>query len=399
MAGISPIGSDWVQVRKNLFEGRGSTRHMPEWAEYENLNTQLACPVLDFHPQGYSRVKTRSLGRVAFMAVSTSEQALRDAGLLGCPEIRSGAMGVAYGSSTGSPPDIAPYVKMRLTKKLSGINATTYIRMMSHTCAANIALFFELKGRVIPTCSACTSGSQGIGYAYESIKHGYQDMMLAGGAEELCVTESAVFDVLFATSTRNQSPSTTPRPFDRDRDGLVIGEGAATLVLEELEHAQRRGANIYAEIVGFATNCDGAHVTRPSQEMMRTVMLQSLNDAGLSPTDIGYINAHATATEAGDIAESCASADVFGSHTPLGSLKGYLGHTLGASGSLESWMSIQMMNEGTFAHNLNLDNIDPRCGNVDYILDEPRKIDVAYIMNNNFAFGGINTSLIFKRWP
>ena len=221
--------------------------------------------------------------------------------------------------------------------------------------------------------------------------------MIAGGAEEFCATEAAVFDTLYATSTHNDSPELNPRPFDRDRDGLVIGEGACTLILERREHALNRGARIYAEIIGFGTNSDGAHVTQPSPDTMIEAIKLSLADAGLVPEDIGYICAHGTATDRGDIAESQATHGIFGNKTPISSLKSYMGHTLGACGALESWLAIEMMNNGWFAPTINLDNVDPRCAPLDYIRGSGRDLDVGYVMNNNFAFGGINTSLIFAR--
>ncbi len=283
-------------------------------------------------------------------------------------------------------------------KSTASITATTYVQMMPHTAAVNTGLFFGLRGRVIPTSSACTSGSQGIGYAYEAIKHGYQTLMVAGGAEELCPSEAVVFDTLFATSQMNDNPELAPRPFDRQRDGLVIGEGAGTLVLEELEHAQARGATILAELVGFATNCDAAHVTQPQQETMQLCMEMALAQAGLTATDIGYISAHGTATERGDIAESHATAAIFGDRTPISSLKSYFGHTLGACGAIEAWLALEMMQEGWFAPTINLTEPDPACAPLDHVVGSGRTLAVEYLMSNNFAFGGINTSLIFKRW-
>jgi 3-oxoacyl-[acyl-carrier-protein] synthase II len=225
-----------------------------------------------------------------------------------------------------------------------------------------------------------------------------QTIMLAGGAEELCPTEAVVFDTLFATSTKNDQPQLTPRPFDSQRDGLVIGEGACTLILEELEHAQARGVKIYAELIGFGTNSDGQHVTQPNAKTMEVAIRLALTDAKLSEQQIGYISAHGTATDRGDVAETAATYAVFGANTPISTLKSYTGHTLGACGSLEAWTSIEMMNEGWFAPTLNLTDIDSECAQLDYIKDEIRYIDTNYIMSNNFAFGGINTSLIFKRW-
>jgi 3-oxoacyl-[acyl-carrier-protein] synthase II len=280
---------------------------------------------------------------------------------------------------------------------VKNINATTYIKGMSHTCAVNIALFFGLTGRLIPTSSACTSSSQAIGYAYETIKYGMQDVMIAGGAEELCPSQVAIFDTLFATSQMNENPELAPRPFDKDRDGLVIGEGGVTLILESYEHAQNRGAKIYAEIVGFGTNCDAVHVTQPTAEKMKIALELALNDANISADKIGYINAHGTATDKGDIAESNATASIFSNETPISSLKGYFGHTLGACGALESWLSIEMMNRGQIVANANLDNVDKNCANLNYIRN-PINTKLNYVMSNNFAFGGVNTSLIFKKY-
>jgi len=399
MAGLTAIGQNWASIEKNLRAKKSGIVRMSEWDRFPNLNTRLGCPISDFQvPSHYNRKKTRSMGRVALLSVCATEMALQDAGLLNDAEIQNGNTGIAYGSSIGSSESISVFGRMLDSGVIQGMTANTYIKMMAHTGAVNIGLFFGITGRIIPTCTACTSGSQAIGYAYETIKHGYQTVMIAGGAEELCPTQAAVFDTLYATSTQNDYPCFTPRPFDKDRDGLVIGEGAGTIIMEEMEHAKKRGANIYAEIVGFATNSDGVHVTQPTINTMQIAMQQALDDAGLSPGAIGYINAHGTATEHGDIAESHATYNIFGGKTPVSSSKSYLGHTLGACGVLESWISIQMMRHDWYAPTINLVTLDPRCAELDYIVCEGRVLNNEYVMNNNFAFGGINTSLIFKRW-
>lgn len=399
MAGFSPIGNDWTTIRSNLQGLRSGIRHMADWDRYAGLITRLGAPVENFSlPEHYTRKSTRSMGRVSLLATRATELALLDAGLLGEPILSGGRTGVAYGSSVGSTPAIAEYGAMLLRNDIGNLNANTYLKMMGHTTAVNIGLFFKVRGRLIPSASACTSGSQGLGFGYEAIKFGLQDVMLAGGADELCPTEAATFDALYATSTRNDAPGSTPRPFDQDRDGLVIGEGAGTFVLEELSRAQARGARIYAEVVGFGTNSDGAHVTQPNRDTMAIAMELALEDAGLAARDIGYISAHGTATEQGDIAESHATHAVFGGKVPISSLKSYTGHTLGACGALEAMAGIQMMREGRFHPCLNLDRLDPRCAELDYITGGMRRIDTEYIMSNNFAFGGVNTSLIFRRW-
>ena len=394
----SPVGNSWTEIEQTLRSLKNRIRHMEAWDDYDGLHTRLGGPVPDFDmPAHFTRKQTRSMGRVSKMATAATENALRDAGLLDDPILKSGRAGVAYGSSSGSTDAIADFANMLMSKSLDGITATTYIRMMGHTAPVNVGVYFGLTGRIYTTTVACASGSQGIGYAYEAIRNGQQDIMLAGGGEELCPTQAAVFDTLYATSTCNDSPEMTPRPFDRDRDGLVIGEGACTLVLERRDHALARGAKIYAEIVGFETNSDGAHVTQPSASTMQRVMEMALANANLSPDAVGYVSAHGTATDRGDIAESHATLGVFGENIPISALKSYTGHTLGACGALESWLAIEMMNHGWFNPTVNLENIDPNCASLDYITGSGRELDVEYVMNNNFAFGGINTSLIFKR--
>ena len=398
MAGISPIGNQWAAIRAHLGSYRNAVMRMPEWSDYDGLNTLLGAPAAPFElSERYTSKATRSMGRVAVMATRASELALLDAGLLDDPLLKSGQLGIAYGSSAGTPKAICDFGKMIDEKSTKGINATTYIKMMGHTAPVNLGVFLGITGRIVTTSSACTSGSQGIGYAYETIRSGRQRAMIAGGAEELCVTEVAVFDTLFATSACNDAAYSTPRPFDAERDGLVLGEGAGSLVLENLEHARARGAKIYAEVVGFGTNSDGCHITQPNARTMQIAMELALADAGIPPSSIGYVNAHGTATQHGDVAESQATWQVFAGHVPISSLKSYMGHTLGACGALESWISIEMMRSAWFAPTINLQRIDPHCADLDYIIGAGRQLECEYVMSNNFAFGGINTSLIFKR--
>jgi 3-oxoacyl-[acyl-carrier-protein] synthase II len=399
MAGISPIGNQWAAIRAHLGSYRNAVMRMPEWSDYDGLNTLLGAPAAPFElSERYTSKATRSMGRVAVMATRASELALLNAGLLNDSLLKSGHLGIAYGSSAGTPKAICDFGKMIDEKSTKGINATTYIKMMGHTAPVNLGVFLGITGRIVTTSSACTSGSQGIGYAYETILSGRQRAMIAGGAEELCVTEVAVFDTLFATSALNDAADSTPRPFDAQRDGLVLGEGAGSLILENLEHARARGAKIYAEVVGFGTNSDGCHITQPNARTMQIAMELALTDAGIPPSSIGYVNAHGTATQHGDVAESQATWQVFGGHVPISSLKSYMGHTLGACGALESWISIEMMRSGWFAPTINLQRIDPHCADLDYIIGAGRQLECEYVMSNNFAFGGINTSLIFKRY-
>lgn len=397
MAALTPIGNDWATVSDNLKNQRTGIQIMDDWDKYNGLNTRLAAPVDFCRPKHYARKKIRGMGRVALLATYATELALIDAHLLDSPILNSGKMGVAYGSSSGSFDGLIDFTKMLLTHDKGSLNATSYIRMMGHTCPVNIGLYFGINGRIIPTSSACTSSSQGIGYAYEAIKYGMQTVMVAGGSDELSASQAAVFDTLFATSIRNDEADKTPRPFDKDRDGLVIGEGASSFIIEEREHAISRGAKIYAEIVGFGTNSDGLHITQPDSDSMQVAMKLAMQDAQINADSIGYISAHGTSTDRGDIAESQATEAIFGNKTPISAMKSYTGHTLGACGAIEAWAAINMMNENWFHPTANLDNIDPKCADLDYIKGSVRQIDCTYIMSNNFAFGGINTSLIFEK--
>ncbi len=395
---ISSLGNTWAQVSESLKNKKSFVCFMDEWQQYSDMQTRLAAPVKNFSlPENYTTKKKRSMGRVAQMSVLATEVALEEAGLLKHDILKSGDVGVAYGSATGSSAAAMEFFHLLGNHSTSKMNSTTYLRMMSHTAAINISVYFGTQGRMITTSSACTAGSQGIGYAYETIRSGQQKIMIAGGAEELCPTQAAVFDTIFAASTCNETPELTPRPFDKARDGLVLGEGACTLIVEEYEHAVERGAPILAEIIGFGTNTDGSHLVRPRQATMAKVMELSLADAGINADDIGYVSAHGTATEHGDIAESLATEQVVGVK-PISSLKSYTGHTLGACGAFEAWASIMMMREGWFAPTINLDKLDERCAPLDYIKGDCREINADIIMSNNFAFGGVNTSLLLKRF-
>jgi 3-oxoacyl-[acyl-carrier-protein] synthase II len=398
VGGITALGNDWVAIRARMLKRETAIRTMTEWDRFSGLNTRLGAPVPEFGiDDRFSRKKTRTMGPVSRMAVYATDRALASAGLSDDPIVKNGRCGIAYGSSFGSVAPVIAFAELMTQGATNKLNATSYIQMMSHTAAVNIGLAFGVTGRVIPTSTACTAGSMAIGYAYESIRWNKADVMIAGGADELDITQSAVFDTLFATSTRNDSPHTSPRPFDRDRDGLVIGEGAATLILEDRDRALARGAPVYAEVVGFASNSDGAHATLPQAGSMEKVQRMALEDACLDPEAIGFVSGHGTGTEWGDITETETSNSVFGKRVPIHSLKSYFGHTLGACGAIEAWLGIEMMREGMFVPTMNLDMVDDRCAPLDYIMGEPREIETEYLMSNNFAFGGINTSLVFRR--
>ena len=221
--GVTAFGNSWDEIKPRLQLCRNAVRRMTDWDVYKGLNARIAAPVEDFTlPDTYTRKKTRSMGRVSKLAVRSSEFALESAGLINDPVLSSGRMGVAFGSCCGSLDGVMEFGGMLLQHDTNFVNGTTYVRMMPHTAAVNVSLFFGITGRVIPTSSACTSGSQAIGYAAEAIRYGQADLMIAGGAEELSPADTAAFDALFAASTKNETPELTPSPFDKDRDGLVI---------------------------------------------------------------------------------------------------------------------------------------------------------------------------------
>jgi 3-oxoacyl-[acyl-carrier-protein] synthase II len=394
----TPIGNDLPSVSLALRTDRHGIRTKPEWAEIRDLDTRLAAEVLDVDLTGYPRKKSRTMGRVSLLATFATEQAVSQAGL-DEETLSSGRVGLAYGSTHGSSSELEGWCRTLFKNGgMTGLASTTYLKFMSHTCAANLALYYGIRGRVVTTCSACASASQAIGYGSEMVRSGLADVMVCGGAEEMHFTHAGVFGIMFATSRAyNDRPGESPRPFDAKRDGLVIGEGAGTFVVESYERARARGAQILAEILGYGTNCDGTHVTSPSVTGMADAMRLALADAGLSADRIQYVNAHATATEVGDIAESKAMLEVLGDRVPVSSTKGFTAHTLGACGAIEAAFCVAMMNEGWLAPNRTLYDVDPRCAPLDYIGRVPREARTSIVMTNNFAFGGINTSLILGR--
>ena len=393
----SPIGNSMEAAAASLREGRHGISVQEQWNKYGNLATRLAAPAAPIDFSGYPRKKTRTMGRVALLSAFASDAAVADAGLTP-DELGSGTVGLAYGSTHGSSSELEEFTRSLFRENsLKGLPSTSYLKFMSHTCAANLAMYYGITGRIITTCAACVSSSQAIGYGYETIKFGLQEAMICGGAEELHFTHAGVFDIMYATSSKyNDRPDLSPRPFDARRDGLVIGEGAGTVILESYERARARGARIYAEVLGYGTNCDGRHMTNPSAEGMAGAMRACLKDAATAVDSIDYVNAHGTATELGDIAESTATHQIVGPKIPFSSTKSFTGHTLGACGSIEVALCLAMMREGFLPPTRNLDEVDPRCAPLDYIRGGCRDARPKTIMTNNFAFGGINTSLLLR---
>ncbi len=395
----SPIGNSMDELSASLQQGRSGVRAVPAFGAVDHLRTGVAGLVEELGDErSIPRKSRRSMGRVGLLAALAAQEAVRAAGL-DDELLASERCGVAFGSTTGSSAAQQLFLEPILAgNSLQGLQSSSYLQFMAHTCAANLAVMFRAKGPLVASCTACTSGSQGVGFGYQQVRWGLADVMLTGGAEEMHFLVAGIFDIMHATSTRyNASPELTPRPFDRDRDGLVVAEGAACLVLEEREHALRRGAPVLAEVLGYGTNCNGDHMTNGDPDGIAACMRLALRDAELPAEAIEHINAHATGTDIGDAAEALATHKVFGTRVPVSALKGYMGHTLGASGAIESVATLAMLREGFAAASKNLEVPDPELPPLDHVLGAARALPMKIAMNNNFAFGGVNTSLIFGR--
>jgi len=394
---VSPLGTNVEGLMEGLEKGRSAVRFMEGWDRYTGLRSHVAAPAELKGERLIPRQKRRFMGRMSIFSAQAAEQALADSGI-GLPEIPKIKMGCAIGSTMGSAKSINDAFEIMLPHKdISQLNSSMFFQCMSHTAAANVAQYLELTGHIMATSAACASSLHAIAAGYDLVRLGRQEIMLCGGAEEVHPTVTGSFDVLMATSAGfNNSPLSTPRPFDRDRDGLVCGEGSGVLVLEEYGRAMRRKARIYAEITGYNTNGNGSHVSQSNKDSMVLCMRQALGDAGVAPEDIDYINAHATATLQGDKEEAEAIGEVFGPSVPVSSLKGYMGHTLGASGAIELIASLCMMQREVIYPTLNLENISPECQGINHVMS-PAEKSIKMILKNCFAFGGINAALVCRK--
>lgn len=395
---LSPIGNSKEEIKDSFYNKRSGVTYIEEWEKIKGLKSKVAGIVKNLDEKILDRKARRSMGKVSLYSTICSKIAIENAGLTE-DLLHSGRLGVAAASTIGSPQAYEDFFyEIFKTNSIEEITSMTFLKIMNHTTAANIAVNFGITGRVLSPSSACTSSSQSIGFAYEAIKYGIQDVMLAGGAEEVHHTTVATFDILnVASSGYNDKPYLTPAPFDKNRDGMVVGEGGGMVVLEELEHAKKRGAKIYGEITGFSSLCDGNHMSTPAKEGMINTMNSALKDANVNKENIDYINAHATATDTGDVAESEATRTIFENKTPISATKSFTGHTLGACGVHELIYCLFMLEDNMIYPTIHLNEIDPRCEGVNIIKELTEK-KLNTIMTNNFAFGGINTSIVLKRF-
>ncbi len=394
---VSGLGPDLNSLMDGLAQGKSSVQPMPDWKKYKGLRSRVGAVAEQKDEKDIPRKFRRSMGRLSIFGAQAAKQAVEEAKI---PEdfLTSRRFGCVMGSTMGGTEALnEAFAVIVPNQDLSELSAMSFFKSVSHTVAMNVAQYLAIRGYVMATSAACASSLQAIGLGFELIRSGRQDGLLCGGAEELHPIVTGTFDVLFAASTHfNDQAAMTPRPFDARRDGLVCGEGAGVLVLEEFEHARERGATIYGEIAGYSTCGTGTHMSESSRERMRDCMTEALADAGMKPGDVDYVSAHATATLQGDQAEAEAIGDVFGNQVPVSALKGYIGHTLGASGGIELAASLEMMARGMIYPTLNLEKVDPKCDGIAHV-QELLKKEIRVMVKNCFAFGGINAALVCKK--
>jgi 3-oxoacyl-[acyl-carrier-protein] synthase II len=397
LGAVSPLGADVPAMMQGIEEGKSAVRYMEGWDQYIGLRSLVGAPAKLENQKSIPRTIRRSMGRMSIFSAQAADEALADSGI-SREILPSGRIGCVVGSTMGSAKTLNEVFELMLPKKdLTCLPSMKFFQCVSHSASMNMAHYLGLTGYVMATSAACASGLQAVGAGYDLIRLGKQDAMLCGGAEELHPTVTGSFDILFATSAGfNNEPEKTPRPFDAKRDGLVCGEGSGILLLEEYEHAVRRNARLYAEIIGYHTCGSGTHVSQSNKPSIVSCFKNALEDAGIRPEDVDYINAHATATIHGDSEEAQAIREVFGSFVPVSSLKGYIGHTLGASGSLELIASLVMMDKGCIYPTLNLESISPDCEGICHVINKIDK-EINILFKNCFAFGGINASIVCKK--
>ena len=398
MGALSPFGRGVDTMMNAMLLGESGVRILPELAGIGGIRTRVAALVPGVDPGEIPRKYRRSMSAMSVFAALATGDAVAQGGLSG-EQVRGGRLGVSIGSTIGSPHTTQAFFDdFRTDNSVERMKSGVFFHIMNHSCAANVAHMFGITGRTVAPSAACSTGTLAVGYGAEMISAGKQDFMVCGGADEFHPLTAATFDIMNAASIRfNDSPGRTPRPFDRDRDGVVCAEGSGILLLESLDSALRRDAEILAEIVGFASTSDPESIANPNAANIAHCMRQALLDAGIGAESVDYVNAHATGTELGDIAESEAIRSIFGDRVPTSSLKGNIGHAMAASGALELAASVEMMRREILLPTHNLDHVDPLCASVTHVREVARR-RVDTVMKNNFALGGVNSSLILRRF-
>lgn len=400
---MTSLGHDLETFWNHLVSGQSGIS-LVESFDVSGYPTQIAASIKDFNPEDYFEKKeARRMDRFVQFASAASLLALKDANLDVKKDTDPERVGVYIGSGIGGLATWEEQHRTLLEKGPKRVSPFFIPMMIANMGSGQVSMLTGAKGPNSTSVTACATGTHSIGDSFRLIQHGEADVMICGGAEATIVPMGvAGFCAMRAMSTRNDEPEKASRPFDRDRDGFVMGEGAGIVILESLEHAQKRGARIYAEVVGYGMSSDAHHMTDPAPggEGAARCMVKAMKDAGMQPEDIDYINAHGTSTGVGDKAETDAVKTAFGDYAykvPVNSTKSMTGHLLGAAGGVEAIICGLTIKNGVIPPTINLDNPDPEC-DLDYIPNHARKAEVEVAMSNSFGFGGHNATLILKKF-
>ncbi|MBT3980139.1 MAG: beta-ketoacyl-[acyl-carrier-protein] synthase family protein [Bacteriovoracaceae bacterium] len=401
LGAVSCFGLTKEDLFKGLSENLCGFKKFESWSDIKGLNCHIGAEVENFDNKFIPRKKRRSMSKMSEMAYLATLDALADAGIaLG--EIEEGhpvnpmRTNLIYGSTTGSPTTLESFYKKYFESGGEGQLSTSFFKVMNHSVAANVALGIGYRGPLIAPSSACSTSNQALILGMELIKVGLYDVVVVGGADELHPSSVGVFDIVHAAARGyDDKPHTLPGPFDKNRPGLVVSEGAGVIVLESESHMKLRGGSSYGEILGGAYQCDGIHMAQPDQKSMSETMFRAIENSHLSPHEIDYVNAHATGTVIGDVLEGKAIVDTVGSKVPISSLKGHMGHSLAACGTLEVVASLLMAKEKKLIGNRNLTELDDELKDSNFLFND-ENLAIEVFLSNNFAFGGMNSSLVVR---
>lgn len=399
---ITSLSESAADLFSRLCAGESGISAIRRW-DASTLPVRIGgeCLTFDITKYGVDVREARRLDRFGQFGIAASINAVKDSGI-DFKALDPVRCGVLIGSGIGGIETMQEQHEVLMTRGVSRVTPFTVPRLMVNAATGNVSILYGLRGPSTAVATACATGSNAIGDAARFIEHGLADAMIAGGSEAaLCKLGMASFCAARALSVRNDEPARASRPFDKDRDGFVMGEGAGVVVLEEYELAKKRGARIYAELIGYGMSCDASHITAPCEDGSGAAlaMEMALRDAGLAPTEVDYINAHGTSTPLGDAAETLAIKRTFGAHASklaISSTKSQLGHLLGASGGVEAVATCLVLANGVIPPTINLETPDPAC-DLDYVPNVPRQANVRVAMSNSFGFGGHNASLLFRK--
>lgn len=394
---VSSLGNTPAELYGNLRNGVSGVRVMTEWTGNGEPSLGAPVPLTAAMEKTIPRTWRRSMGRIGIFAALAARSAV-ESSAFPAEELPNGRCGCVIGSTMGGSNSISEAYRLMLDNRLDEMSAMQFFKCVSHTAAFNVANMLGIRGCVLSPSAACASALQAIGLGRDLIAAGTQDMIVCGGAEELGPEVPVSFELIEASGGFDRSaPEKASRPFDASRRGLVCGEGAGLVILESLEHAERRGAAIFGEILGYATCATGTSLSQSDAAAIRRCFELVYRDAGLEPSRTGYVSAHATSTVQGDREEAAAIREFFGDRVPVSSLKGHLGHTLGASGGLELIASLEMMARSELLPTLNLERPAEECAGLDYV-QRVRPHEFDFFLKNSFAFGGINATLLCSRY-